>query len=119
MNVFAELLKIPSSSPQVSVTVSSTKEEEGLITEDVSWESLDNERPTAFVIRPAGTGKRLPAVVCLHGTVGAGNPCAPRSLASESGLALETNSTRETSRLGPGTVAARLFDFGLDTERIG
>ncbi|MDA2930778.1 dienelactone hydrolase family protein [Acidobacteria bacterium AH-259-O06] len=67
---FAELLKIPLQPPDVSVRVRGKEEDEGLITEDVSWASLDGERPTAFVIRPADAKARLPAIVCLHGSSG-------------------------------------------------
>jgi len=77
--VFADLLRIPVSSPAVSVTVRSTKEEEGLIIEDMSWESLDNEHPTALVIRSVGTAKRFAAIVCLHGTGGSRESmCTPK-----------------------------------------
>jgi dienelactone hydrolase len=67
---FADLLKIPVEAPQVAVTVRGTQEEDGLLVEDVSWTSLDNEVVPAFVIRPAKAAGRLPAVVCLHGSGG-------------------------------------------------
>ncbi len=70
MSSFAALLKIPLESPAVSVTVKSTREEEGLTIEDVQWESLDGERVIAYVIRPAVTQASLPAIVCLHGSSG-------------------------------------------------
>jgi dienelactone hydrolase len=70
MRTFAELLKIPLSPPEVSPRVHSTKEEEGLIVEDISWEALDKEHPPAYVIRPAKAEGRLPAIVCLHGSSG-------------------------------------------------
>lgn len=70
MRAFAELLKIPLSPPEVTIAVQSTKEEEGLIVEDIVWESLDRQRPMAYVIRPAKAQGRLPAVVCLHGSSG-------------------------------------------------
>jgi dienelactone hydrolase len=69
-NTFADLLKIPAEPPQVEVTVHGTQEDEGLVTEDVSWTSLDGEIVPAFVIRPAKAAGRLPAVVCLHGSSG-------------------------------------------------
>jgi dienelactone hydrolase len=68
--VFAELLKIPVRTPAVSVTVNSTRQEEGLIIEDISWEALDQERPMAYVIRPVAAQTPLPAIVCLHGSSG-------------------------------------------------
>ncbi len=67
---FAELVKIPLAPPEVSVTVHETRREEGLVIEDVSWESLDGERAPAFVIRPAEASGRLAAIVCLHGSSG-------------------------------------------------
>jgi dienelactone hydrolase len=70
MKTFAELLKIPLVTPEVSVTEVSRKDEDGLIVEDIYWESLDHERPIAFVIRPAKVTGRLPAIVCLHGSSG-------------------------------------------------
>ena len=66
--VFADLLKIPLEPPDVSATVHSSKEEDGVVVEDISWPSLDNETVPAFLVRPAGSSGRLPAVVCLHGT---------------------------------------------------
>ncbi len=67
---FADLLKIPVTDPDVSVTVQSVKEEDGLIIEDIFWTSLDNERPIAYVIRPAKAVGRLPAAIYLHGSSG-------------------------------------------------
>jgi dienelactone hydrolase len=66
---FVALLKIPAAAPDVSVTVHSTTEEDGLIVQDISWQSPDNERVPAYIIRPKGSGK-LPAIVCLHGSSG-------------------------------------------------
>jgi dienelactone hydrolase len=70
MRAFAKLLKIPVKTPAVSVTVKSTKREEGLIIEDIFWEALDQERPLAYVVRPVAAQTPLPAIVCLHGTGG-------------------------------------------------
>jgi hypothetical protein len=66
--VFADLLKIPLEPPDVNPTVHSTREEEGLIIEDVSWPSIDGDMAPAFMVRPAKAAGRLPAVVCLHGS---------------------------------------------------
>ena len=68
MKVFAELLKIPVDAPDVNATVHGSKEEDGVVVEDVSWPSIDNETVPAYLVRPAKTTGRLPAVVCLHGT---------------------------------------------------
>src|SRR5258706_3887396 len=70
MTAFAHLLKIPLAPPSVSVTVKSTKQEEGLIIEDISWKALDEDEPFAYVIRPANVTKPLAAIVCLHGSSG-------------------------------------------------
>lgn len=68
--VFADTLKIPLEEPSVSVTVRSTREEDGLIIEDIAWESLDGERPIGYVIRPVKASGRLPAVIFQHGSSG-------------------------------------------------
>ncbi|HZS10926.1 MAG TPA: hypothetical protein VFA38_01670 [Nitrospirales bacterium] len=68
MRVFADLLRIPPEPPDVLPTVHSSREEDGVVIEDVSWPSLDGESVPAYIVRPAKTGGRLPAVVCLHGT---------------------------------------------------
>jgi hypothetical protein len=65
---FADLLKIPIEPPEVTATVHGTKEEEGLVIENVSWRALDNDTAPAFVVRPAKTNGRLPAIICLHGS---------------------------------------------------
>ena len=70
MSTFATLLKIPLASPTVKAQVQQTTEDEGLVTEDISWDSLDGERVPAFAIRPKVVAGLLPAVVCLHGTGG-------------------------------------------------
>jgi dienelactone hydrolase len=67
---FADLLKTPAGNPEAKVTVQGSREEDGLVIEDVSWESLDGEVVPAFVMRPAKAAGRLPAVVCLHGSGG-------------------------------------------------
>ena len=67
---FGLLLKIPLAAPKVTVTVRSQSEEEGLVTQDIYWNSLDGERPEAYVIRPKKAEGLLPAIVCLHGSSG-------------------------------------------------
>lgn len=67
---FADLLKTPLAAPTVSVEVRSTTTEDGLVIEDLSWESLDGEIVPAFLIRPADASGALPAVICLHGSSG-------------------------------------------------
>jgi dienelactone hydrolase len=63
------LLKIPPQPPDVVVELAGRRSEDGLIIEDLAWNSLDGQRVTAFLIRP-DDGRRLPAIVCLHGTGG-------------------------------------------------
>jgi len=67
--LLADLLKIPSRPPQVSVEVTGRRVEDGLVIEDLRWASLDGQQVPAFLIRP-DTSARLPAVICLHGTGG-------------------------------------------------
>src|SRR5438067_283358 len=66
MRVFADLLKIPLQPPEVTPTVHSSREEGGVVIEDVSWPSMDGEVAPAFIVRPAKAAGRMPAVVCLH-----------------------------------------------------
>lgn len=70
MTAFARLLKIPLEPPGVSVTVKSTRQEDGLVIEDISWKALDEDEPFAYVIRPANVTKPFAAIVCLHGSSG-------------------------------------------------
>jgi dienelactone hydrolase len=70
MQTFAGLLRIPVEAPQAAETLHGRNEEEDLIIEDISWDSLDGVRPLAYVIRPKGAEGPLPAIVCLHGTGG-------------------------------------------------
>jgi dienelactone hydrolase len=63
------LMTIPAEPPAVRVEIASRQTEDGLIVEDLSWESLDGQRASAIVIRPAAGGRR-PAIIALHGTGG-------------------------------------------------
>jgi dipeptidyl aminopeptidase/acylaminoacyl peptidase len=67
---FANILKIPLADPEVSVTVRGTKEEDGIVIEDITWESLDGQHPIAYVMYPAGASGRLPAILFGHGSSG-------------------------------------------------
>lgn len=67
---FADLLKNPLQHPSLSPTIHSQRVEEGLVIEDVSWPTLDDQTVPAFVIRPADAKGPLPAVICLHGSSG-------------------------------------------------
>ncbi len=67
---FAGLLKTSTDHPAVNVTIHNTVREEGLIIEDISWRSGDDQTVQAFVIRKDNVDGRLPAVICLHGSSG-------------------------------------------------
>src|SRR5262245_34820238 len=67
--VMSELLKISPDAPEVVVESIGRRSEDGLIVEDLAWVSLDGQRVSALLIRP-DDNRRLPAVVCLHGTGG-------------------------------------------------
>ena len=116
----AALLKIPVADPDVSVTVRGVKEEDGLIIEDIFWESLDNERPIAYVIRPAKpAAQRLPAIIYLHGSSGSRDSESTKTFAvgqwtnanGKTGTGLR-GSARELARRGYLTLA--LTQRGLD-----
>jgi dienelactone hydrolase len=64
----ADLLRIPPEPPAVSATVASSKLEDGIAIDDIWWLSPEGERVEAYLLRPAGSTGRLPAVICLHGT---------------------------------------------------
>ncbi len=65
---FADLLKVSVAPPEVDVIIHNSKEEEGLIIEDLSWEAQDGKVVPAFVIRGARVNSQLPAIICLHGS---------------------------------------------------
>ena len=65
-----ELLKTSADAPPVEPTLHSQVIEQGLLVEDLSWESTDTETVPAILIRPAEADGPLPAVVCLHGSSG-------------------------------------------------
>lgn len=65
---FADLLRVSAEPPGVEAIVHSSREEEGLIIEDLSWKAGDGKVVPAFVIRGAHVNNQLPAIVCLHGS---------------------------------------------------
>ena len=69
-STFLKLLKSSSEAPSVAPTVHGRATEQGLMIEDLSWESTDAETVPAYLIRPDGPERVLPAVVCLHGSSG-------------------------------------------------
>ena len=108
MRVFADLLKIPHTAPESSITVESTQEEEGVVVEDISWESLDKEHPQAFVLRPAKFKGPLPAIVCLHGSSGS------RELLCTSRFGIG-----EWTRPGAKTAQTQLLGWARELSRSG
>ena len=119
---FADLLKIPLTDPEVAVTVRGTRQEEGLIIEDVTWESLDNERVPAYVIHPVKNTGRLPAVIYLHGSSRSRESECTRTFAV--GEWTNANGKTTTGLLGAarelarrGYVALALTQRGLDDRR--
>ena len=108
MRVFADLLKMPLTAPESSITVGSSQEEEGVVVEDISWESLDKEHPTAFVLRPARFKGPLPAIVCLHGSSGSRElVCTPQF-----GIG-------EWTRPGAKTAQTQLLGWARELSRYG
>lgn len=108
---FARLLKIPLAAPSVRVEQrrNAAAEEEGLIVEDVCWESLDGEQPRALVVSPANGSVPRPAIVCLHGTGGSRESvCAPMFSRGE-----------WTPRHGGGSPHVTLLGWGRELARRG
>ncbi len=67
---FFELLRASAEAPKVSTTLHEGVTDQGLVIEDLSWESYDGDTVPAFLIRPAESKGLLPAIVCLHGSSG-------------------------------------------------
>ena len=118
--VFADLLKIPLEPPDVNPTVHSTREEEGLVIEDASWPSIDGDTAPAFIVRPANASGRLPAVVCLHGSINepGSEHCAQVRLCRVDAL-WDRQEKYNAFWLGSGTLPARLRNPLAHTARFG
>ena len=122
---FADLLKVSLDPPEVSVTVAERKTEDGILVEDLSWESLDGERAPALVMRPANATGRLPAIICLHGSSGSRESMSTNTFGTGSWTRYgrERSHTRllgwarELAR--QGYVALALTQRGLDRRRPG
>ncbi len=120
MKAFAELLKIPLDYPEVETTIHSVDIEDGLVVEDLSWKSLDEENVPAFVIRPAEFKGQLPAIICLHGTGGSRDAMTTEEFGRGEWTRSGSNSSherfrgwaRELSRRGYLTLA--MTQRGLD-----
>jgi len=108
MKTFAGLLRIPTAAPSANVTVHETREEEGLMIEDISWDSLDGARPPAFVIRPKDAPKPLAAIVCLHGSSG-----------SRDSMVTSEFGRGEWTKYGRDTPHTRLLGWARELARQG
>jgi dienelactone hydrolase len=108
IETFARLLKIPTEAPEAAIVLHNTKEDEGLIIEDISWDSLDGEHPPAFVIRPKNADGLLPAVICLHGSSGSRDAMVTKQF----GRGEWTRHGRETSHM-------RLLGWARELARHG
>lgn len=105
---FAELLKTSASAPPVSVTSHGRVAESGLVVEDLTWQSSDNESVPAYLIRPAEPTGRLPAVVCLHGSSG-----------SRESMATHDFGPGQWTRPGRDTPHTRMLGWARELARRG
>ena len=105
---FADLLKVSLDPPEVSVTVAERKTEDGILVEDLSWESLDGERAPALVMRPVNATGRLPAIICLHGSSG-----------SRESMSTNTFGTGSWTRYGRERSHTRLLGWARELARQG
>ncbi|MCC7499295.1 MAG: hypothetical protein IT160_17060 [Bryobacterales bacterium] len=107
--VFADLLKVPLEPPAVSAVVRSTREEEGLVIEDITWKSLEGDQVEAYLVRPARVAKPLPAIVCLHGS----------STNREPGIAAKYEYGEWTPRSGKARKMTTLYGWARELTRQG
>ena len=105
---FAELLKTSASAPPVSVTLHGRVTEGGLVIEDLTWESSDDDTVPAYLIRPSEPTGRLPAVVCLHGSSG-----------SRESMATEEFGPGQWTRPGRDTPHSRMLGWARELARRG
>jgi dienelactone hydrolase len=103
----AELLKVPLDPPDVRVELVDRRVEDGLVIEDLVWPSLDGQRPSASLIRP-DSDRRLPAIVCLHGTGGSRESMATREFGPG-----------EWTRPGAGAPHRRMLGWARELARRG
>ncbi|MCD4710484.1 MAG: dienelactone hydrolase family protein [Bacteroidales bacterium] len=105
---FADLLKVSIAYPDVDVIIHNSKEEEGLIIEDLFWESQDGKTVSAFVIRKSRVNGQLPAIICLHG-----------SSASRDAMVTKQFGPGEWQRAGQDQSHTRLLGWARELARRG
>ncbi len=105
---FADLLVTRLEPPGVEAMVRASETSGGLVTQALDWESLDGERVPAYVIRPAKTNGRLPAIVCLHGSSG-----------SRDSMTTEQFGPGEWTRPGRNTPHRRMLGWARELARRG
>ena len=103
-----ELLRTSADAPPVESTVHRQVTEQGLVVEDLSWESTDIETVPAFLIRPAEAVGPLPAVVCLHGSGGSRESMVTREFGPG-----------EWTRPGRGSPHTRMLGWARQLARQG
>ncbi|MDE0106381.1 MAG: dienelactone hydrolase family protein [Bryobacterales bacterium] len=105
---FAELLRTSVEAPSVSVASHGRVTEEGLVVEDLSWVSSDDETVPAYLIRPATSSGQLPAVICLHGSSG-----------SRKSMATEEFGSGQWTRPGRDSPHTRMLGWARELARRG
>ena len=105
---FADLLKTSAAAPPVSAVSHGQVTAEGLVVEDLSWDSSDDETVPAYLIRPAERSGRLPAVICLHGSSG-----------SRESMAAPTFGPGQWTRPGRDTPHIRMLGWARELARRG
>jgi dienelactone hydrolase len=105
---FAELLKTSATAPSVSATSHGQVTAEGLVVEDLSWGSSDDETVPAYLIRPAEPSGPLPAVICLHGSSG-----------SRESMAAPTFGPGQWTRPGRDSPHTRMLGWARELARRG
>ncbi len=105
---FAELLKTSAAAPPVSAVSHGQVTAEGLVVEDLSWDSSDDETVPAYLIRPAERSGRLPAVICLHGSSG-----------SRESMAAPTFGPGQWTRPGRDSPHSRMLGWARELARRG
>ena len=105
---FAELLRTSAEAPAVSVASHGRVTEEGLVIEDLSWLSSDDEMVPAYLIRPAKSLGKSPAVICLHGSSG-----------SRESMVTEQFGSGRWTRPGRDTPHTRMLGWARELARRG
>jgi dienelactone hydrolase len=107
-NTFADLLKTSIDPPDVDVIIHNSKNEDDLLIEDMSWKAYDGKTVPAFVIRNIHTDRKLPAIICLHG-----------SSANRDAMVTKQFGFGEWQRAGQGKPHTRLLGWARELARRG